>query len=1078
MATEQRRTFKWGDEEYLVDDILKLHGLHKNNYRNFAKDQGRFDDSTWQMLSDEIEARVDNIKQGQGFEADGSLQGDAPKNVSIKSENRLFRKDKYTNQDITEWAKNYLNKLVQQIKPHKKEEDTSGKWDINKYGLKAHFNNQGYRAQDIFEKYDKRDKNNPDAARSFAQRDKLMLDQLTSYRNDIISKKNFDFSQDDNEWNDNYVQELDDLIANYSSLDSNERAARLRKLGMDDQYVVAFTSDRYNLSKTDEQLEEEEKKRKQEEEEKLKKGYMDEFETYAYDSSKKYQSNPMYYTPFDYSTHKFNDKEANFRNWYADLNDNEKKQYGTYLGIDNQKWQNAWTAYTNSLKGGSAYTDKNLGVLLQGTFESQPHQFVDLGDGNYLIKDSVTDDGQGVVYNPTNGYTDRIFLGNFAGNNAAIKDIYKQLAYKYINGKYGTTYEDRPDVFKTGGELIPKNQYGSKVIYNWENSNQAISPKAKENNVSIETQKARDQYLDNDNRSIDNPNAGWDAKHYARLGSAIADLGAAVTGFVPGWGTIAAAGLGVGSTITNLITDISDDAVTAGQTWKNLGLNLGMDVLGLIPGGGAASKMGKIIKTLKGTVPLIIAIPGVASMLKNSPEIAESWKKAFDGDPENGGSKMNYQDYMNILQVLNVAAGATNIARNTYKSAKKAPIQSDKIAVEVFVKDKNGKATNQKKALVLEGDDVEKFKDANEKGEAQKFIDKIEGMNKYAISEITSSNKGKFWGKDQNDKWHLFNQNPFGQTGTGRAKVLNVKNEIITDFWGRPIDKHGKVITNKTGRGTQTRTYAETGRWEADLGHGNNKNDLVYTKNKAKLDDWKAQKQADLDNQFTVWREKAAKHKEYIDRVIAVRNRIDADITTNKNKQTDIDNQITNKQQIIDDATAEAKRIQDWLDADGVNQANDLITNNTAKIAELRAKRKNKKRSTKDKIDAEINRLDAEIDKARAALANDTPDAVLAALDKKNLALTEQSQLQIETQKLKNLLNKLNRRRDGVNKRTTIHSTEYDSIKNFKPIEETFNDIKYTFDVSADKRSLDNLFRQGGTINRNKLNKFLNYGKR
>ena len=92
---------------------------------------------------------------------------------------------------------------------------------------------------------------------------------------------------------------------------------------------------------------------------------------------------------------------------------------------------------------------------------------------------------------------------------------------------------------------------------------------------------------------------------------------------------------------------------------------------------------------------------------------------------------MDYQDYMNILQVLNVAAGATNIARNVYKSAKKAPVKTDKIAVDVT--DKNG----NRKALVLEGDDVEKFNTANAEGKAQEFINQIEGMDKYTINETT-----------------------------------------------------------------------------------------------------------------------------------------------------------------------------------------------------------------------------------------------------------------------------------------------------------------------------------------------------
>ena len=1056
--TEQR-TFKWGDQEYLVDDLLKLHAEQENNYYNFARDKGKYNNEALTGLKSAVTNRINSVKNGETFDADGTTSSDKVDNVSIRTKKGLLRKDKYVDQDNTEWAKYYLNTLVSKLTPHKKQKDTSGDWDINKYGLSAYLTGQGVNAQDIFEKYDLYDEENPDNPRSYDQRHKALREHLIKYRDDLM-KSNYDFTKNDNRWDDDFMDTLNNLINNQDWSDSVALAASLRKLGAGDQYATAFTSDRWDLSKSDSDLKEDRKKKQQEKEEKEKAKYLDEWEDYSYDNYKSKTYSGKYYNPFDYSTYKFKENiPANFENWYYDANNKELSKHGTFLKT-HEDWGNAWNNLMTSFKTGTQYNDKNINVLLQGTFETAPNGFIDLGDGTYLIKESVNDSGLGTIYDPKSGYTNTVFLGDYAGNNDQVKRLYEQLGYNYINNKYNTNYNNRPDVFEEGGKMIPKHQHGDKVIYNWGTSSDRIKDRAQANNVSVQTQMAKDQYMHSKNKSVDNPNAGWDAKHYARLGSAVVDLSAAIAGFVPGGGTAYAAGAGLLSTGTNFITDLADDAVTVGESFRNLGLNLGMDLLGLIPGGGAASKMGKIVKTLKNTAPLIIALPGVAHMLANSPEIAKSWKRAFDGE---NGEKMTYQDYMNILQVLNTATGITNISTNAYKSAKKAPKKQDMIAVEVF--DKKG----NKKALVLEGDDVEAFKTANDNNEAQQFIDKIEGGKDYKISEITTSNKGKFWGKDQNDKFHLFNQNPFGQSNTGRARILTLKQGPRTNMWGVPIK-------NAKGK-TPTTLYAETGRWDADLGY--NKGELVYTKGKQNLDTWKAQKQADLENnKFAVWREKAAKHKGYVDSAIKVRNRIDADITANKNKQVDINNQITNKQQIIDNATAEAKRIQDWLDADGVNQANDLITNNTNKIAELRAQRKNKKRSTKDKIDAEIKRLNTEIDDAKTALANNTPDAVLAELDKKNLALTEQSQLQIETQKLKDLLNKLNRRRTGINRRATTHSTEYDLIKNFKPIEETFNGDVYKFDVKSELKNLDGLFKQGGSINRNKLNKFLNYGKR
>lgn len=1054
-----KRTFKWGDRVYLLDDLLALHAAQENNYYNFARDKGKYDDTALQGLRQAVTDRINAVKNGQVFEADGSLSTDVADNVSVKSKNRIFRKDEYTNQDNTAWAKHYLNKLVSSLKEYNPNEN-SNKWDINKFGLSGYFSGQGLNAQDVFSKYDKRDKNNPDAERSFDERNALLKKQLLEHENWIYNQ-NFNFTENDNVWDDDYLKTLGDLNNNFDTyVQDGSLPQKLRKLGLNDSYITAFTSNRWDLSKSEEELEKEEKENKKKEEEKLK---AERVRSWQEEVLKGYQEDKgSYYNVVDYSSHPFKEGVTHsFMNYYSDLNANERAQYGTYLGTSNESWDRAYQQLMESMRNGTPYTDKNKEILLQRYFEDAPNGFTDLGDGTYLINDSVGNTGYAYIYDPKSGFTKRIHISEYANQFPNIKKAYEEIIYKNLNEKHGTDYNTRTYVeFKEGGIL--KAQLGSAILAPY-NVNDQYKEEAIVNGIDTKIQKAKDQYMSSKNKSEANPNAGWDAKHYARLGSAVADLGAAVAGFVPGYGTIASAALGIGSTITNFFTDMSDDAVTTGEMWRNLGLNLGMDVMGLIPGGGAASKMGKIIKTLKGTVPLIIALPGVAHMLSNSPEIAKSWKRAFDGED---GEKMTYQDYMNILQVLNVAAGATNIARNTYKSAKKAPKQQDKIAVEVFVKDKNGKPTNQKKALVFEGDDVEKFKEANNDGKAQEFIDKIEGMDKYVISEITTSNKGKFWGRDQNDKFHVFNQNPFGQTGTGKAKVWDVRKETITDFWGRPVLKKGKPQTN---------IYAETGRWDADLQKG----DLIYTKGKNDLDTWTKQQQTDVNDLITSYRQKAEKYKERTDKAIKLRDAVDADINTNKTKKSDIDAQIAAQQKIIDDSGAEATRIQDWLDAGGVSAANKTIKSARAKINRLKKSKAGKTPMQKRDINTKIAELEADIAAAKNDLAKNTPEAVQAAQDKVFNATNEQSNLQIETAKLQVLLDNLNRRRTGLNTRATKHSGEYDLIKNFKGVKKTFNGKEYTFDVDdPNLKNLDGLFKQGGSINRNKLNKFLNYGKR
>jgi hypothetical protein len=88
-----------------------------------------------------------------------------------------------------------------------------------------------------------------------------------------LAKKGFDFTKNDNEWDDNFGADFDKFILDYDSLDINSLTSNLRKFGAGDGYTNAFTSDRWDMSKTNEEMDEEakrlaEEKRKKEEKEK------------------------------------------------------------------------------------------------------------------------------------------------------------------------------------------------------------------------------------------------------------------------------------------------------------------------------------------------------------------------------------------------------------------------------------------------------------------------------------------------------------------------------------------------------------------------------------------------------------------------------------------------------------------------------------------------------------------------------------------------------------------------------------------------------------------------------------------
>ena len=858
-------------------------------------------------------------------------------------------------------------------------------------------------------------------------------------------------------------------MANIDNMSDMQIGENLRKLGASKEFITAFTSNKWDLNKTDEEIkteiEEETKKQENEEEERQRIADLNLYEDFS-NSEKP----TVGFIPTRYNTTKqgfdFADPNAsaNFFDWYYNLASSERGTYGTYLGDNMTAWHEAWNKLMVGLKDfgkdpNKKYTDLNAGILLQGSLYNTPQRFIDLGNNNYLIKESVNDAGYGTVYNPISRTTQTIALKDFAGSNQEVYNIYEQLGYKWINENHGRDYRKPSYVFnrKHGGELINKYQNGSEIYFNLPSTDELKRDRAIENNTTIERQAARDRYIDKDNKSLMNPNAEWTSTETARCISAVLDLGAAVGSFIPGAGTVLGGLAGFGSTALNFVTDLQDDAVSMSDTWKNLGMNLGMDLMGLIPGGGAASKIGKIMKTIKPYAAGMMAIPGVISLFKNSPEIAQSFSKLVDGDPEDGGSKMTAQDLINIIQVFNVGLGITAMTGNAIKSSKASIKQTDKLGVSVF--DNTGK----RQTLLLTGDDVVKFKEANANGKAQEFLDEIEGGNNYKIDEITESNHGKFWGRDQNDKWHLFNQSPFGETGTGRSKVWDIRQQ-----------NDGVV-------------YADRGRWKGDT----KQTDMVDFSSKQKLDQFKQTEQANLDAEIKDLRKTAEKYNAKRNQYKSVTTGLDTDIDSTTRTKTTKESELTNQQQVIDDINKQLQETQDWINSGGEKSAKNYlkarrgeITRREQEIERIKSGKKGrlsgKDAKRVDALNKEIEAINKKIDdKIKEITKHTDPSRATQLQTELNDATTKQSKLQVEVDKLAKRLDDLTKRRGRVPTRDfDTHSDAYNQLSNFPERTITFNGKEYILTPTQGLLDLTGLYKQGGPINRNKINKFLNYAKR
>ncbi len=141
------------------------------------------------------------------------------------------------------------------------------------------------------------------------------------------------------------------------------------------------------------------------------------------------------------------------------------------------------------------------------------------------------------------------------------------------------------------------------------------------------------------------------ATDIARISAAGMDVASALSAFIPVYGTAASAGTGLISSLTNFGADMFDKSVSAGDMWKNLGTNIAMDAVGLVPGFGTAGKAGKITKTLIKYVPKIVTALSAANAL--SPESRASWAKLASNE------SLTVKDWQNIAAGCSALAGVS-----------------------------------------------------------------------------------------------------------------------------------------------------------------------------------------------------------------------------------------------------------------------------------------------------------------------------------------------------------------------------------------------------------------------------------
>ena len=300
------------------------------------------------------------------------------------------------------------------------------------------------------------------------------------------------------------------------------------------------------------------------------------------------------------------------------------------------------------------------------------------------------------------------------------------------------TYRSKP-YSKLKAEAIAKGQLGMSIYtkQGYENAKKQQQAKAA---VSKQTAQDKGRTAQQQKNMEQTGFTGTDIARLASIGMDMGSLAAAYIGpETMGVGTLVSAGLGVGSTATNLVADLVDGE----NTWealKTAGYGLGMDTLGLIPGAGTAGKLGKIGKTAIKYVPRILAYLGTLQGVQNMPYIVNSFKKLGTNQ------KLTVDDYRNMAQGISLitgigAAGGRKIRNNKttqqlgkqkvdFSKLKNKSIQvkqSDQVALRF--KDKQGNT----KSFVFKGDDANAIKNAKNNEEIKAITSKYNKLRNYEL---------------------------------------------------------------------------------------------------------------------------------------------------------------------------------------------------------------------------------------------------------------------------------------------------------------------------------------------------------
>lgn len=326
---------------------------------------------------------------------------------------------------------------------------------------------------------------------------------------------------------------------------------------------------------------------------------------------------------------------------------------------------------------------------------------------------------------------------------------------------------------KEGGVL--KAFRGTELPSSQETANRNASvQKAQESGRTEEAQ------LRGDSNFVEN----FSAADGVRAGALVADILAMLASFVPVYGTATSGILSGGSSVADLIADFMDPAVSTESAVKRLVGNIGLTVVGLIPGGKSANIARRALNLIPRAIPVVFGIKQAVS-----PEFQDAWDQ-LNSDWKN----LTVDQWIVLGDFLKTFAGVGRSAtatRNALKLRVRTQGPSDKVSVRTKAGGSKEMSIEQAKQIHAAG------QKGGNKAAQEKYKQLFPDGEELAMDYGADANRGtlrqKMFRADE-----PLNQQPIPKTmNANDAAFVDYMNKNRTAYQVKPNEEH-TALTGKS----------------------------------------------------------------------------------------------------------------------------------------------------------------------------------------------------------------------------------------------------------------------------------------